>query len=155
MLRHAIYRAIPFAAVWWILTDGEPESWSIGLPTVFISAWISMSLTNQHPGRWRLLSAVRFIGFFAIASVRGGIDVARRAFHPRMPLHPDLIRYPFKIENPSARILMANTISLLPGTLSVELHDDDIEVHILDNTQPFRAELERVESVIDALFRQH
>ncbi len=148
-----VLRILLFALIWWALTDGEAESWRVGLPTVFISVFVSMLLTNHPPNRWKVLSIVRFMGFFASASVRGGIDVARRAFHPRMPLKPDWVNYPLKLKHPSARLLLANTISLLPGTLSADLQDNQIKVHVLDSDQPILTELQALESAIGALFR--
>ncbi|MBE0509552.1 MAG: Na+/H+ antiporter subunit E [Chromatiales bacterium] len=44
-----------------------------------------------------LLGWLRFIPFFLLQSLLGGIDVARRAFHPRTPLSPTLIRYPLSL----------------------------------------------------------
>ena len=153
--KEAIFRIILFAIIWWILTAAKSDSWVVGVPTVIISAFVSMALTNQSRNSWRILSIMRFAAFFAKASVRGGFDVARRVFHPRLPLNPDLVDYPLTLKKQSARILMANIISLLPGTLSVELQDKQIKVHVLDNNQDVRSELQAVESAVGALLSSH
>jgi multicomponent Na+:H+ antiporter subunit E len=149
--KEAIFRIILFAIIWWILTAGKSASWVVGVPTVIISVFVSIALTNQSRNSWRILSIMRFVAFFAKASVRGGFDVARRVFHPRLPLNPDLVDYPLTLKKQSARILMANIISLLPGTLSVELQDKQIKVHVLDNNQDVNSELQAVESAVGAL----
>jgi multicomponent Na+:H+ antiporter subunit E len=149
--KEAIFRIVLFAIIWWILTAGKSDSWVVGVPTVFISVFVSMALTNQSPNSWRILAIMRFVVFFVKASVRGGLDVARRVFHPRLPLNPDLVDYPLTLKKQSARILMANIISLLPGTLSVELQDKHIKVHVLDNNLDVRSELQAVESAVGAL----
>ncbi|MDX1738724.1 MAG: Na+/H+ antiporter subunit E [Alphaproteobacteria bacterium] len=149
--KEAIFRIILFALIWWILTAGKSDSWVVGVPTVVISVFVSMALTDQYRNNWRILSVMRFVAFFAKASVRGGFDVARRVFHPRLPLNPDWVDYPLTLKKQSARILMANIISLLPGTLSVELQDKQIKVHVLDNNQDVRSELQAVESAVGAL----
>jgi multicomponent Na+:H+ antiporter subunit E len=153
--KNAMFRIIFFAILWWILTGGVPESWLVGLPTVLISVFVSLALTDRPHSHLNKLAMIPFVGFFAKASVRGGIDVAMRAFHPLLPINPDLVEYPLKLANPSARILMTNIISLLPGTLGVELQDDKITVHVLDNNQAVWSELQAVESIIEALFRQN
>jgi multicomponent Na+:H+ antiporter subunit E len=150
-VKAAIFRIILFAIIWWILTAGKSDSWVVGVPTVIISVFVSMALTNQSRNSWRILSIMQFITFFAKASVRGGFDVARRVFHPRLPLNPDLVDYQLTLKNQSARILMANIISLLPGTLSVELQDKQIKVHVLDKNQDVNSELQAVESAVGAL----
>lgn len=151
-VKEAIIRIVLFAFIWWILTAGKSDSWIVGVPTVIISVFVSMALKNQFRNHWRVLGIMEFIVFFAKASVRGGIDVARRVFHPRLPLNPDLVDYRLTIANQSARILLTNIISLLPGTLSVELQDKQIKVHVLDANQDVKSELHAVESAVGSLF---
>jgi multicomponent Na+:H+ antiporter subunit E len=47
---------------------------------------------------------------------------------------------------------MANTVSLLPGTLSLELGTDCLQVHVLDEGKDFLPELEKVEQRVAAMF---
>jgi len=47
---------------------------------------------------------------------------------------------------------MANTVSLLPGTLSAELDEEHLRVHILDHTGDFASELTLIEAHVAQLF---
>ena len=47
---------------------------------------------------------------------------------------------------------MANTVSLLPGTLSAELNDDYLRVHVLDHTGTFALELRVIEEHVANVF---
>lgn len=76
------------------------------------------------------------MGFFPLESVRSGIDVARRALHPRLPIDPDFVRFGFRLPKGPARIFQVNTISLLPGTLSVELQDTAVRIQVLNEQGP-------------------
>ena len=58
---------------------------------------------------------------FSAAFFPGGADVARRAFHPRLPVAPQLIDYPFRLPPGLPRVILVNTVRLLPGAPSAEL----------------------------------
>jgi multicomponent Na+:H+ antiporter subunit E len=95
----------------------------------------------------------RFLPFFLWQSLRGGIDVARRALHPRLPLAPLLLDYPLRLPDGPACTFLANTVSLLPGTLSADLENGCLTVHVLDGSQPdVSAELQSLEALIADLF---
>ncbi len=139
-----------FALLWWILADGAESSWWIGVPAVLVAVAASTLLLPPLPFLWHEL--LRFAPLFLIRSLLGGVDVARRAFHPEMPIAPDIIAYRLKLPPGLPRVFMANTISLLPGTLSAGLDRDVLQVHILGGRKGFLAEIESVEKGVARLF---
>lgn len=74
--------------------------------------------------------------------------MARRVFLPKMPITPDLIEYPLRLPPGLSRVIMSNTVSLLPGTLTAELEQNVLKVHILNKSKDSCAELEAVEEKI-------
>jgi len=73
------FRAVLFALLWWMLTEGAADSWLVGAPVVVLAALASGVLL---PGTsWSLPGLLRFIPFFLWHSLRGGVDVAGRALH--------------------------------------------------------------------------
>lgn len=90
--------------------------------------------------------------FFLIRSILGGTDVAWRAFHPGMPIDPYLLKYPIRLPPGLPRVFMANTVSLLPGTLSAELGSTYLNVHVLNKRKDVLSELEKLERRVAALF---
>ena len=63
--------------------------------------------------------------------IQANFDVARRILHPRLPITPTVIRVPAKQRTAPGRVSYANSITLTPGTISLEVSDDEIEVHAL------------------------
>ena len=63
--------------------------------------------------------------------IRANFDVARRILHPRLPITPMVIRVPAEQRTAPGRVSYANSITLTPGTISLEVSDDEIEVHAL------------------------
>jgi len=136
--------------IWWVLTDGAASSWWIGVPAVLLALLASIALIPPLPFVW--LGLVRFVPFFLIHSLLGGIDVARRVFQPRLPISPDLVEYPLRLPPGLAQVIMVNTVSLLPGTLAAELGQDILKIHVLDSGSDFETELIAIEEHVARLF---
>jgi len=139
----AASRALLFSLVWWALSDGNAQSWWVGVPAVSFAVIASVALLPPVPLVWREL--LMFAPFFLRRSLQGGADVAWRAFHPRMPIAPELIDYPLRLPPGLPRVILVNTVSLLPGTLSAELDGQVLKVHVLDGLGDFMPELEALE----------
>lgn len=139
-----------FSLIWWIFADGTAASWWIGAPAVLLAVTASTVLVPPTPFIW--YEFLRFVPFFLLRSLLGGADVAWRAFHPRIPIAPELIDYPFRLPPGLPRVFMANTVSLLPGTLSAALDRSVLKVHVLDRRKDFLAELEAVEQSVARIF---
>ncbi|MDZ7750078.1 MAG: Na+/H+ antiporter subunit E [Gammaproteobacteria bacterium] len=143
-------RSVPFAIIWWALTAGAPASWWVGAPAVLLAAVASAALMPPVPLVWREL--LTFVPFFLKRSLLGGFDVARRALTPRLPIAPAIIDYPLRLPAGLARVMLANTISLLPGTLGAGMDGDRLKVHVLDGRQDSMREIADVEQAIARLF---
>jgi multicomponent Na+:H+ antiporter subunit E len=143
-------RTVVFAVLWWTLTAGVMESWVVGVPAVVVATLVSKDLA---PGfSWSPRGIVHFALFFMWHSLRGGADVAWRAFHPKVPIAPGFIEYPLCLPQGLPRVLMVNTVNLLPGTLSTKLAVDHLKVHVLDTGQNIFPELVRLERVMARMF---
>jgi len=143
-------RAVLFALLWWMLTDGAVDSWLVGAPVVLCAALISVLLLPAFS--CSLTGIVRFVPFFLWRSLDGGVDVARRALHPRLPISPALFGYRWRLPPGLPRVFMANTVSLLPGTLSAEFDEKHLHVHVLDETTAFAEALEVLEQKVAGVF---
>jgi multicomponent Na+:H+ antiporter subunit E len=145
-----VSRGVLFSLLWWVLTDGAAASWWIGVPAVLLAVAAGVALLPPTFFVW--VEFLRFVPFFLMRSLLGGADVAWRVFHPALPISPDLIEYPLRLSPGLPRVFMANTVSLLPGTLSASLDRSVLKVHVLDNRRGVLAELEAVEQRVARMF---
>lgn len=143
-------RLMLLAGIWWGLSGGAPASWWIGVPAVLLATAASVALLPPIPLVWHELP--RFIPFFLARSLSGGVDVAWRALHPSLPIAPVLVEYPLQLPPGLPRVFMANSVSLLPGTLSAALDQSLLKVHLLDGRKDFLAELKDLEQRVARLF---
>jgi multicomponent Na+:H+ antiporter subunit E len=115
----------------WLALDGV-AALSIGIVFAALGAALGSWLVPGEPYPWRPLRLLRFVRYFLLASFRGGIDVAWRALHPRLPIAPCYLDYHCSLPQGLPRTVFISVISLLPGTLSVESYPDGrVHVHAL------------------------
>lgn len=150
-IQAAWLRLVLFALLWWVITEGRLDSWPVGVPVVLMATWVSMNRLAELP--ISIKGMLQFIPFFLWRSLYGGVDVARRALHPGLPISPGMVEHRWRLPAGFPRVLMANTVSLLPGTLSMELNERQLRVHVLDQTASFANELTIIEQRVAKLFR--
>ncbi|MFW6092868.1 MAG: Na+/H+ antiporter subunit E [Pseudomonadota bacterium] len=145
-----VSRLVLAALVWWVLSGGPAASWIVGAPVTTIAALLSSFMLPALHWSWR--GALRFWAFFLWESLRGGVDVAWRAVHRRLPLNPGTLEHPARMTLPLARVAVANTLCLLPGTLVTDLGGRWVLIHALDRGSEVRESVVRTERRVADLF---
>ena len=153
------WRHIPnvavFAALWALLSGGAVNSWVVGLPAVFITAWAAARLQAGSSWDFSFIGLFRLLPFFIFESLRGGIDVASRTLAPKVRIAPGFSTYNTQLKKLQARVFFANCICLLPGTLAADWQGEQLTVHLLDNKQDPTPQLRRLESAVGFIYREY
>lgn len=158
IVRAALGRGALLAVLWWVLTEGDSSTWTYGaviVPLVTLSTFFLLPLRTA-PLRVvrRALPAVRLTGWFLWRSVLGGVDVAARSLRSPVDTDPVIVEHRLVLPTTGARVLCANLSSLMPGALSVDLHDDVLVMHVLHREMPATAQLDdlqrRIMAVLEA-----
>lgn len=148
----AVFSTLILAAIWFLLTEGSLLSWIVGIPAIILGLKVKRLLPAQSTFGVASFAVFPFLIFFAQQSLLGGIDVALRTIRPACRLSPRLITYTFQMSNEIARAFFANVVSMLPGTLSVDMIADGVQIHLLDENLSNVENLQRLESKVAALF---
>lgn len=82
--------------------------------------------------------AVVFLPVLLVAVVRANLSLVRVVLDPDLPIDPAVVRIPAP-ESTFGRALLANSITLTPGTVTIDVVDDELVVHAL--TAASRADL--------------
>lgn len=61
--------------------------------------------------------------------IKANFDVAYRVLHPAMPIKPGIVKVKLDLQSEFARAMLANSITMTPGTISVDIIDDYLYVH--------------------------
>lgn len=153
MIAGLVMRAAGYALLWWVLSEGRADGWGVGLVSVGLALAASLHLAPPGTGRPSPAGLLAFAGFFLAQSVKGGVQVAARALRPRMDLAPALVEVPVTLPEGLPRVLLVNTLNLLPGTVSVHLSGDRLRLHALVARLPLAEEVRRVEARIAGLWK--
>lgn len=146
-------RMAVLAGLWWLIAQGQPEAWLVGLPAVGFATFASMRLGNAARPQLAIGRLPGFAVLFLRESVLGGIDVARRTLAPTLRIKPGFRTYHLQLRDPRARVLLVNCISLLPGTLAADCQGDRVELHLLDANENPDPQIRRLERAIAGLYR--
>jgi len=133
--RYSIALGIVLLAVW-LLWSGHYQPLIMafgGLSCVFV-VWLSgrMRIVDDE-GEPLQLGLKPFLYFVWLIKeiIQANIDVAKRVLSPNMPIQPQMIRVKSNQQTDLGRVIFANSITLTPGTVSVDMVDDEIVVHAL------------------------
>lgn len=77
----------------------------------------------------RLLFFVLYIGVLIKEIFKANIDVALRVVQPVIPIQPGIVKVSTKLKSRLGRLVLANSITLTPGTITVETKGEDVYVH--------------------------
>ncbi len=91
---------------------------------------------REFPGRG--LAAVRlwaeYVLRFAWELLRANLQVAAIVLSPRLAISPRVVRFPGRLRTDAARVILSNTITLTPGTLTIDVDETTFTVHALTST---------------------
>lgn len=145
--RRDVVQAVSLFAFWFALS-GRIEP--LFLVTGAIAAVVVTALTSSivavclRPDREHVairqipLALMRAVGFAVWMAGRilvASVQLAMIVLSPSMPLDPCSVRFRTELRSPLARATLANSISLVPGTLTVDIEGQEILVHALSPAQ--------------------
>jgi multicomponent Na+:H+ antiporter subunit E len=120
----------------------------LGLLAASTATFVSLRLMPPTCGCLNFGSLLLLLPHFLWESVLAGIDVARRVFHPRLPLHPGFVQCPLGFPPGYARNTFATITSLLPGSLPADETEGVLVYHCLDDTSPVVEQLWKEERLL-------
>lgn len=131
---------------------------------LWAGVWVSGMVTLLAAPRLLILDGLRltpltplylgrYLWVFGRALVQANLDVARRVLAPDLPLRPAVVEVRTQLQSPLGKLLLANSITLTPGTLSLDIQADRILIHWIDC--PPDTDLTAATQAIAAEFEQH
>jgi multicomponent Na+:H+ antiporter subunit E len=100
---------------------------------------------------WLLVYVPIFFWYVVIAN----LDVVYRVVHPEMPIHPGIVKVKTTLKNPAGRAMLANSITLTPGTLTVDIVDEYLYVHWINvQAEDVEEATEKIVSKFEGMLRR-
>ncbi len=122
----------------WLLWSGhwDPFLISIGLVSTILVVGIAhrMNVIDDEGVPLGLpLRALAYLPWLLLQIVKANISVSRRVLSPTLPIQPQVITVRGHQRGDLGRVLYANSITLTPGTVAIEMELDEITVHALSD----------------------
>ncbi len=99
--------------------------------TVLLAKYINFKVDALLPLRLVKFVFV-YLPVFLWKLVLANLDVARRVLSPKIPLNPGIVRIRTNLKGDFGKLTLANSITLTPGTLSIDVEGDSLYVHTVD-----------------------
>jgi len=79
-----------------------------------------------------LLFTPVYLMVFIWQLIRSNLDIARRVLSPSLPINPGIVKVQTQLQSPMGKLILANSITLTPGTLTLDVVGDSLFVHWVD-----------------------
>lgn len=126
-----------FLAGLWLVLSGSLKGLllMLGLASIVLVVIIASRMDvvddEGHPYHLQPLGVLHYWGWLLVEIIKSNLDVSKRILHPAMPIAPTLLRVRASQTSELGQVIYANSITLTPGTVSVDLKEGYIEVHAL------------------------
>jgi multicomponent Na+:H+ antiporter subunit E len=125
-------------AAFWLLLSGywdNPLLLSLGLASSLCAAWIGLRMerASREPVNLRILTRLpAYWWWLVIEIVKANLDVVKRILRPGLyPISPSMERLTLTQGTAVGRMIYAQSITLTPGTVAIEVSSRDVLVHAL------------------------
>ncbi len=133
-MKNWLFLFLMLVAVWILFTwSVEPVDIIAGAVVALITSLLLHNVFDE--GMLKLLNPVRlfwaivYIPVFLYHMIVANMDVAYRVLNPGLPINPGIVKVKTKLKSDLGKTMLANSITLTPGTLTVDIEDEYLYIH--------------------------
>ncbi len=146
-----IFVSFIIAFIFWILLNNTLDPMILG-----IGALLSLGISLIFCARCDVFSEIKltpaallytfiYIIVFLYELIKSNLDVARRVITPSLPINPGIVEVKTRLKSKMGRMILANSITLTPGTLTIDIVGDTLYIHWIDvQTRDTREATEKI-----------
>jgi multicomponent Na+:H+ antiporter subunit E len=139
---------IVLAGVWAALAGQfSPQNLLAGFVLGYLMLWLSRRALGPTNYFTKVPQFISFLFFFLYELVRANLRVAREVLTPRNTMRPGIVAVPLDLTSNLQITVLANLITLTPGTLSLDVSDDRQVIYVhamfIDEPDQFRRDIKR------------
>ncbi len=150
----------------WLLLSWAPD-WQHILVGVFVAGFVAVMTGDLFVARPRVLKHplcywhffACYLPMFLWECFKANLDVAYRVIHPKLPINPGIVKVKTSLKSDTALTFLANSITLTPGTLSVDIDKEAgilyihwIDVKATDTEAATEIIVKRFEEILRKIF---
>jgi multicomponent Na+:H+ antiporter subunit E len=160
MMAKARNSAVMFATLllFWVMLMG-----SMPTDVLIVGVLVSLVIALLYPDGLSFFTEFRatpaafvagfvYYGYFLKELVKSNLTVAAIVISPSLPIHPGIVKVRTKLKSRMGRLMLANSITLTPGTLTVEITGEWLYIHCVNLES---ADLDEATAAIVAGFEKY
>lgn len=121
--------------LFWMMLEG-----SLGFDVIFIGILVSAAITWLYPSGLSFftefkmtpkafVAGFKYYAYFFKELILSNIKLASVVISPSLPINPGIVKVRTKLKSKMGRLMLANSITLTPGTLTVDLDGEWLYIH--------------------------
>ena len=129
-----LLKTLGFFVLWLLLSESfDCFHMALGLGASLAVAWFNTDRASSGMAArvWRIFW---YFPWLVVRILQSGIHLSKLILHPSLPIDPKMVRHRTKLRDDGGGIvLLGNSITLTPGTITVEVNSQDLIVHAMDD----------------------
>ena len=132
-----IQESVILFLLWFALTSSlDKQELTVGLAVSVIIPFLTPYPLSKMGLKWlspkRLIGILIYMLVFLKELLIANLDVAKRVLSPGLNINPGIVKIKTDLKTDVGKMLLANSITLTPGTLTVDIKDDYLYIHWID-----------------------
>ena len=149
-----ILKTLSLCLIWLLLTASfDLFHMGLGFLAAFGVAWLNTDRATSRSAIPRL-RIVWYFPWLVGRILQSGFHLSAVILHPALPIDPKLIRYRTELREEAGIVLLGNSITLTPGTITAEVNSRDLVVHAIDDQSADDVTSQQLEQKIAVLFAE-
>ena len=138
----------------WVLLSGKLDVFhlSVGFLGAALIAWVNTESRHLDEPPLPLARLVLYLPWLFWEIVKSSLNITKIILDPKLPINPRLIQYRTNLGSNPAVVLLGNSITLTPGTVTIEVSSNELVVHALDDESSSGLESRTMERKIAEAF---
>jgi len=137
-----LLKALGLTVVFWglylvLVGTTSSQELLVGAIVAFLIAYGTVEMVTSWEGGRSTIGGVLlflfvYVPYFIYAMIKANLDVAYRVLHPSMPIDPAVVSFKTNLKSDLGKLILANSITLTPGTITLEVKGDEFFIHWID-----------------------
>jgi multicomponent Na+:H+ antiporter subunit E len=149
-------------AIWLILNQ------TLKLPVLLVGIGLALFLSISLCRKCNVFNDIKltpkaffytlaYLFTFTWELIKANFDIAWRVLSPKLPINPGIVKAETKLKSKMARLILANSITLTPGTFTIDIIDNTLYIHCVyidgENTEKYAQSIVRkFEKYLEVLY---
>lgn len=124
--------------LFWLILSGRFDL-TLLLSAIVASLMVSymchgflMEILNIRIDVKRIIRFFNYLMWLLYQIILANLDLVRRTLHPAMPINPRIVKFKINLNTEQGIVIFANSITLTPGTITIEANKNEFIVHAID-----------------------